>query len=201
LLQRLPAAAGAALQGRMHIVGQIADEQVRHAYIMQAYAGRCNSGQGSSSCPRDQAAARLRRTPTPPDAQRRTRPALPPTAASGAGRPRPIRAQEALPGPRLRWSGRYSATLSGAVCAGSNPAGGADQMTFEQNFGGLLVELQAADLAKRGRVPDLVPHTCPEPSTERGDPLVSGVVLGRPGARWHNKAAVASSPPRSGRNF
>jgi hypothetical protein len=36
LLQRLPAVLGAALQGRVHIIGQIADEQVRHAYIMQA---------------------------------------------------------------------------------------------------------------------------------------------------------------------
>jgi hypothetical protein len=36
LLQRLPALLGAALEGRVHVVRKVADQQVRHAYIMQA---------------------------------------------------------------------------------------------------------------------------------------------------------------------
>jgi hypothetical protein len=36
LLQRLAAALGAPLQGSVHVVRKIANEQVRHAYIMQA---------------------------------------------------------------------------------------------------------------------------------------------------------------------
>jgi hypothetical protein len=51
-------------------------------------------------------------------------PALP---VSWAGEPHPIRARVRYLGARFRWSGTYMATDSGAVSAGSNPAGGTGQ--------------------------------------------------------------------------
>jgi hypothetical protein len=86
-----------------------------------------------------------------------------PGAAPG---PPPIRGK----GTRFRWSGTCTATLSGAVSAGSNPAGGAVQRNkfeYSDNLG--IVECQACDLRKRRPVSDLAPRSVPGTSTSAAE--------------------------------
>jgi hypothetical protein len=94
-------------------------------------------------------------------------PALP---VSWAGGPRPIRARVRHLGARFRWSGTYTATDSGAVSAGSNPAGGIGQRHKFEHSGNLeRLQCQRCDLRKRGRVPDLAPYTCPTAKGRTGE--------------------------------
>jgi hypothetical protein len=64
----------------------------------------------------------------------------------------------------------YTATLSGAVSAGSNPAGGTGQRhKFEHSDNLERLRCQRCDLRKRGRVPDLAPYTCPTAEGRTGE--------------------------------
>jgi len=78
---------------------------------------------------------------------------------------RPIRARTGYLRARFRWSGPYTATLSGAVSAGSNPAGGAAQRHKFELSDNLAATLpRACDLRRRGSVSDLPPD--PRPGNE-----------------------------------
>ena len=77
--------------------------------------------------------------------------------------PRPIGARVPYPKARFRRSERYRAAASGAVCAGSNPAGGAGRSIFFEHTDDRLPRcLQACDLRKLEGSPDLAPHARPE---------------------------------------
>jgi hypothetical protein len=81
----------------------------------------------------------------------------------------PIRAQAVCCGARLRWSGPYEATLSGAVCAGSNPAWGAASNT-NSNSSPVTCPTQrnAVTSENRTRFPILCPMRAPDTCPERG---------------------------------
>jgi hypothetical protein len=108
--------------------------QAPHAHQPPARAGR---------------PARLH-APAPP-VPRRTRQPRP-------GALSPVRPRSWWAPTRFRWPGPCTATLSGAVCAGSNPAGDTGQRhkpEHSDNRGPLGG--QACDLRKRSGVPDLAP--------------------------------------------
>jgi hypothetical protein len=87
---------------------------------------------------------------------------VPPGPAARAGGLRPIRARAGLPRARFRRSELYRETDSGAVSAGSNPAGGtAQRHKFELSDNLGPIECQACDLRKRRRVRGLGPRSAP----------------------------------------
>ena len=76
---------------------------------------------------------------------------------------RPIRARAGHLGARFGRSELYRETDSGAVSAGSNPAGGtAQRHKFELSNNLESAGRQPCDLRKRGPVSDLVSNTCPD---------------------------------------
>jgi hypothetical protein len=98
-------------------------------------------------------------------------PRTPPLPVSWAGGPRPIRARVRHLGARFRWSSTCTATDSGAVSAGSNPAGGTGQRhKFEHSDNLDLPGFQRGDLRKRGTVPDLSPEPPPRQDPPNGKP-------------------------------
>jgi hypothetical protein len=87
-----------------------------------------------------------------------------PRRPSGMQCLRPIRARASRSGARLRRPGACTAILSGAVCAGSNPAGGTGQRhKSEHSDNPGPTGRQACDLRKRGRVR----HLAPDPPGQR----------------------------------
>jgi hypothetical protein len=92
------------------------------------------------------------------------------SAPSVHGRLPPIRPRSWCAAPHFRWSGACTATLSGAVSAGSNPAEGTAQRHKFEHSGNLeRRQRQRCDLRKRGRVPDLAPYTCPTAKGRTGE--------------------------------
>ena len=77
----------------------------------------------------------------------------------------PVRPRSRCAGTRFRWSGACTATLSGAVCAGSNPAGGAVQRHKFEHLDNLgSIDGQSCDLRRRGRDHHVAPD--PRPGNE-----------------------------------
>ena len=104
------------------------------------------------------------------------------------GEPRPIRARVRHLGARFRWSDTYTATDSGAVSAGSNPAGGTGQRhKFEHLNNLVLTKDRVPDLRRCSDLPGLAPDTCPENRHQPGRGLFSRTRRQRPSGRRHDR--------------
>ena len=87
----------------------------------------------------------------------------------------PIRPRSWCAGTCFRWSGACTATASGAVSAGSNPAGGtAQRHKFEHSDNLGPVRCRACDLHKRRRVLYLAPGPPPTQHPSRTKPSSAG---------------------------
>jgi hypothetical protein len=108
---------------------------------------------------------------THPETKADRRPAL-----QGVGGLRPIRARPGHLRQRFRWSVQYRETASGAVSAGSNPAGGTGQSNkFEHSDNLGPLGHQACDLRQCSALPDLAPDTRPGSRHQPGNGLLSRV--------------------------
>jgi hypothetical protein len=143
-----------------------------------------------------------RPSPGPGCAPRRS-PDLTLTATPHARRPQPDRLPPIGPrswcaGTRFRWSGAYTATLSGAVSAGSNPAGAQLRGVNSNNLGAL--ERQACDLRQCPALRDLAPDTRLEAGTseERACSAASGDNGRQAVARTADRCSLLYPQPRSG---
>ena len=85
--------------------------------------------------------------------------------------PCPIRVQTGVPRARFRWSAPGGATPSGAVSAGSNPAGGtAQRHKFEHSDNLGAPRRRRCDLRQRKAVSELASNTCPDSTTRYATP-------------------------------
>jgi len=102
--------------------------------------------------------------------------------------PCPIRVQQGLPLARFRWSAPGGATPSGAVSAGSNPAGGTAQThKFEHSDNLGPTGRQPCDLRQCSALPDLAPDMRPESRHQLGRGLFSRTRPQRPSGRYRDR--------------